>query len=302
MRKILYFLNLIIIIITITFTFTTNIAYGSNTYNNYNSVINDISGINTFKDVAKNSTISSMATSTKNTQSGYTILIEDDEELLKNSDYAELTSIMTSLSKYGNVYFKSTKLQTNNVSRSAHDFYYGKFGSDSGCLFLIDMGNREIYIHVDGEFRKTVTDKKCLTITDNVYRYASSREYGTCATKAFKQMNNLFEGQHIPQPMKYITSALVSMVIGFLITFINIFRKSRIKVAPAKEVLNKSIIHFNVSNFAAEKTGERKVYNPPASSYGGSSFGGHGSGGGGHSSGHSSHGSHSSGGGGGHSF
>lgn len=301
MRKILYFLNLIIIIVTITFTFTTNIAYGSNTYN-YNSVINDISGINTVKDVYNNSIITSTATSTKNTQSGYTILIEDDQELLKNSDYAELTSIMTSLSKYGNVYFKSTKLNTKNVSRAAHDFYYEKFRSASGCLFLIDMGNREIYIHVDGEFRKTVSDAKCLTITDNVYRYASSREYGTCATKAFKQMNNLFEGEHIPQPMKYITSALVSIVIGFLITFIYIFRRSRIKIAPAKEVLNKSIIHFNVSNFVAEKTGERKVYNPPTSYYGGSSFGGHGSGGGGHSSGHSSHGSHSSGGGGGHRF
>lgn len=279
MKRKICLLTIIIIMI-----FTSSIAYGSNTLSN--EVSNNI---------ADNYTISS----TKNTQSGYTILIEDEQELLKNSDYAELTSIMNSLSTYGNIYFKSTKLHTKNVSRAAHDFYYGKFGSASGCLFLIDMGNREIYIHVDGEFRKTVTDRKCLTITDNVYKFASRREYGMCATRAFKQMYILFEGEHIPEPMKYTTSALVSIVIGFLITFMYIFSKSRVKMAPTREILKKAIIHFNVSNFKGEKTGERKVYNPPSSSSGGSSFGGHGSGGGG---GHSSHSSHSSGGGGGHSF
>ena len=46
------------------------------------------------------------------------------------------------------------------------------------------------------------------SITDNVYTYASNRDYFSCAAKGFERELNLLKGQKIRQPMKYISNAL----------------------------------------------------------------------------------------------
>ncbi len=233
-----------------------------------------------------------------NPATGYEIVIEDDANLLTSADISNLTDIMTSLSEFGNIVLKTTFINSSTAKQYAHDVYYARFGDESGCLFLIDLQNRKIYIHTDGEFRNTITDSKALTITDNIYTYASSGDYGLCAYNAFEQMATLLEGHNIPEPMKYTCAALVAIVCGYLITFMYIFKNSRIQKAPAQEIIDKAVINFDVTNIVSEFAGERRVYSPVSDSSSGSFGGGHSSGGGGHSS----HSSHGSGGGGGHSF
>ena len=103
--------------------------------------------------------------------------------------------------------------------------------------------------------------------------------------------------------MRYISNVLVSVILGFSLTFIYAFSASKIASASAEELLRNVKTKFIVNNVDAKKNGNRKVYSPQTSSSGG--YGGHSSGGG-HSAGHSSHSaghsSHSSGGGGGHRF
>ena len=224
---------------------------------------------------------------------GYHVIIEDDAQLLTSEEENKLFEKMKDITEYGNVAFKTTNYNNfYSTSTYASDFYKSKFGTSSGTLFLIDMYKRVIYIYSDGIIYKTISSSKADIITDNVYKYATNRNYYDCAYNAYDQIYTLLAGGRIREPMKYITNGILSLVISALLGFLFSLKKASLKEVNAKEIaktLNKKL--EVVGDITAIKTGERKVYNPPSDSSS-SSGGSHSSGGGGHSSG----------GGGGHRF
>ena len=226
----------------------------------------------------------------KNDETNYEIIIEDDAELLNDSEEDSLASIMSEITKYGNVIFKSISKNPKGMTSSfAEEYYHSIFEGKSGTLFLIDMDNRNIYIFSDGLVYKTITNSKANIITDNVYRYASKGDYFNCAYKAFEQINALLKGEKINEPMRYISNILVSIITACFISFFIVLANSKIKKANVKEVITNCDVDFNIKNVRGTKVGEHRVYSPVDS---GSSGGGSSGGGGGGSSG----------GGGGHSF
>lgn len=237
-----------------------------------------------------------------NENTKYRLIIEDDANLLSDNQIKDLETKMMNLTEYGNVAFKSISVNGNTASGYASNYYHSKFNAESGTLFLIDMYNREIFIFSDGHNYKVVNNKKALSITDNVYRYASRKDYYNCAYQAFDQVETLLNGDKIFEPMKNIDNILLSITLASFISFFYAISRSSIKRASVKEIINNCSVDFKISNIYAHKIGTHKVYNPRSSDSGGSSFssGGHSSGG--HSSGGHSSGGHSSGGGGGHRF
>ncbi len=223
-----------------------------------------------------------------NERTNYKILIEDDANLLTSDEINDLADIMTPLTEYGNIAFKTIDSNSTTASSYASVYYHTNFGTKSGTLFLIDMDNRKIHIFSDGYNYKYITTAKANIITDNIYRYASRSEYYECAKKAFEQIGTVLSGGKIAEPMRYISNALISITIAFLVNFLIVLFSSNVKKASRKEILKNCDMSFDVSEFEAIKTGTHRVYSPPSSDSGGSSGGGGGGG--------------SSGGGGGHSF
>lgn len=234
--------------------------------------------------------ISIKAYSYVNENTNYQVIIEDDAYLLTNDEILSLVNDMKPLTEYGNIAFKSINQNRYTSSYFAEKYYYEIFGTSSGTLFLIDMDNRYIYIYSDGSNYRTITNDKADIITDNVYKYASNQDYYECAKEAFNQVNILLSGGKIAEPMRYISNILLSFILVFLINFIIILFKSKIKIASEEEIISNCNIKFNVNNIAVYKVGNHRVYSPRTSSSGGSSSGG------------SSGGGSSSGGGGGHRF
>ena len=223
--------------------------------------------------------------------STYQIVIEDEANLLTDQEISDLKDVMTPLTQYGSVAFISiTEDSYYDVMDCAEAIYYAHFGSDSGTLLLIDMDKREIVIHSAGSFHKVITNDYGYTITDNIYKYASRGEYYACAKEAFDEMNALFSGQKIAQPMKYISNFLLSILLAFLATYTVLRITSRTPKASTQDLVNATNYHCNLHNARALFRHSTKKYSPQSS--GSSGGGSHGGGGGG--------GSHSSGGGGGH--
>ena len=223
---------------------------------------------------------------------GNTLLIEDDANLLSKEEVEKLKERMAPLRKYGHIVFKS--ISSNPMSSTqafANDFYYSKFGNESGTIFIIDMDKRMIYIVSAGENYKIVTKRKAEIITDNIYKYASREEYYECADKAFEQIGTILSGQKIAEPMRHASNAVIAVVLAFFINFFIVLSASKIKKATSSEILKNCDIAFEAGNVSGTKTGSHSVYSPVSESSGGSSGGGGGGGGGGFS-----------GGGGGHSF
>ena len=159
------------------------------------------------------------------------------------------------------------------------------------------MAKRKIWIHSNGEIYKTITESYADTITDNIYTYASKKEYYNCASKAFEQELALLKGSKIRQPMKYTSNILLALIIALFANYGIVRLLTKQKKPKSKQLISGAFVHqaFNGTQF--QFINQTRVYSPPSSSSGGSSGGGgsSSSGGGGSSGG-------SGGGGGGHSF
>lgn len=235
----------------------------------------------------------------ENPETGYQVIVEDDADLLSGEEEAQLAARMQEITAYGHAAFKSVSSNNYSASYFASLYYHETFLSESGTLFLIDMDNREIYIFSNGAVYKTVTGAYADTITDNVYRYASGGSYYLCASNAFDQIHSLLAGRRIAQPMKYISNALLALILASFINYFVVRLTSRSSKAGTKEILDSISTKFSFTNPRRKLDYQTKAYQPASSGGGHSGGSGH-HGGGGHSSGGG--GGHSSGGGGGHRF
>lgn len=227
----------------------------------------------------------------RNAETSYRIIIEDDAGLLNNEEEQDLAALMQEITTYGNVAFKTIDTNNRGTESYARQYYHDQFGTASGTLFLIDMDNRNIWIHSDGAVYKTITKSYADTITDNVYRYASDGNYYDCASHTYEQILTLLKGNKIAQPMKYISNALLAVILALLLNYGLVSFFARMKKPGRKELLSNGRNHFHYTQPRAFFVRESRTYNPTSSDS--SSSGSSGSGGGGSSS---------SGGGGGHSF
>lgn len=225
---------------------------------------------------------------------GYEVVIEDDMELLSSEEIAMLQQKMEPITEYGNVAFKSVSSFTP-TDRFAENYYDGLWGNESGTVFVIDMYNRMLYIYSNGAVYRTITNSYANTITDNVYTYASSEDYYTCASKVYEQMYTLLEGGRVAQPMKYLSNAFLAIIISFVLLYFLVKGISSAKKPSESELLKGLEMAQSVDNIDVEFINETKTYSPQSS--------GGGSGGGSRSRSRSSGGGgRSRGGGGGHRF
>ena len=86
-----------------------------------------------------------------NPDTGYEAIIEDDAALMAENDYEALLGLMKQITLYGNVMLKT--IETNNMSTEGYirALYNERFKSDSGTILVIDMDNRNIWIHSNGK-------------------------------------------------------------------------------------------------------------------------------------------------------
>ena len=215
----------------------------------------------------------------------YDLIIDDMANLLSDADKIKLQDEMSGLLEYGNIAFVSSDNLYGSVESKASSYYYKNFGEESGTVFYIDMETRYIYIYSDGSNSKFITDMKATTITDNVYRYASNKDYYGCASSAFSQIKTVLEGGKIAEPLRYICSLVLALISSFIISFIYAYSSSKMKKATVNELMKSADVKLVINNFNARKTGEDRVYSPQSDSSSGSSGGGGGGGGGGGSGG-----------------
>lgn len=230
-----------------------------------------------------------------NSDTGFSVTIYDEADLLTDSEEAALVDVMIPLTEYGCIGFASVNTNNTSVQYCAEEISHNSFGRmPSQTLFFIDMQNRQIFIYSDGANYRTITDAKADIITDNIYTYASAGDYYRCAYEGYVQMKKVLSGGRIAQPLRYITSALLSILIAMLICFFIINANSKLRKPAVDDILGPAAKNLSLGPVKAVSKGTTKKYSPVSSSSGGSSGGGgshSGGGGGGHS-----------GGGGGHSF
>lgn len=231
-----------------------------------------------------------------NPNTGYYVVIEDEANLLSDEEKVKLSIDMTPITEYCSVIFYSTNDNPYGGTRTlAVEKTYEYFSNNGvSTSFIIDMDKRNIWIYSRGGIEKVITTSYANTVTDNVYTYASAANYYMCASEAYKQMYRVLNGQKIAMPMKYTSMALLSLILGFFISFVLVLISIRNRRASATEVIKNTNHKVVIENPKTILMNTTKKYSPQSSGGsggGGGSFGGGGGGGG-----------HGGGGGGGHGF
>lgn len=234
------------------------------------------------------------------------VVIRDDADLLTDQEEALLREHMTPLTEFGGVAFYTNPAGNyiNSTERWAEQCYHECFGNDAGAIFVIDMYNRYIYIFTGQSVHKVITPSKADTITDNVYRYARSGEYGLCAINAFDEMLALLQGKSVSAPMKHAGNSLLGFALALLVVFVIANLRTRMGSTDDKAVLhNASVKRVAMTPYRQVLIRETRTRHYESSGggggFGGGGGGGFGGGGGGFSGGG---GGGFSGGGGGHGF
>ena len=247
----------------------------SSKYNSTNSTYNN--SVNNSYSNTYNSTNDGYAANSYNQNTGdYQLIIEDDANLLTGSQKELLEEDMAKLTEYGNIIFKSINTNSTTADSYAKSYYNGRFGKQSGTLFLIDMKNRKIYIFSNGENYNKITDAKAETITDNIYELATDKKYYECAKEAYKQILTVLEGGKIAEPMKYISNAVLAVMVALFINFAIFKIATNNKKASGNEQIKECERNFEHTTPVVTRTGSHRVYSPQSdsSSGGGSSGGG----------------------------
>ena len=160
-----------------------------------------------------------------NPQTGYRVMILDDDDLLSDTEEDALLQTMVPITDYGHIIFWSTEEYTYDELEQAKNKRYTLCGSESSGILVINMNVRMVTFQSDGAIYSLVSSSYARSITDNVSGYASSGDYYTCAATAFVQVGQVLQGNRIAEPMKYISYIVIGLMLSFVIVVGTVFGK-----------------------------------------------------------------------------
>lgn len=227
-----------------------------------------------------------------NESTGYGVYIDDGADLLTDTEEKSVMEIMKPITEYGNIIYLTTERHNYaETGEYVEKYYLSNFGPRvSGIVYCIDNDLGYDYVYSEGDAYDIVGRSFALTITDNVYMYSTNKQWCEGASAAFTLIYDVLEGKRIAQPMKYICNALLALLLGFLICFLIVNSKSKLKSASAAELVEGSMRAVKFEGVEIQHINQTRRYSPKSSSSGGGgSHGGGGGGGGGHHGGGGGH-------------
>lgn len=205
----------------------------------------------------------------------YDVIIDDQANLLSDDEKEELLPVMQKIGKYGHVAFVTTEENDKKVQQYCKDYFDEHWDEGSAVIFLIDMKNRILRIESFGygQLYDDISVAYANTITDNAYQYAGDQKYFQCANTAFTQINAVLEGKRIAQPMKYVSNALLALILSVFIIFIYVRRRAMQKAPAVDEMLQYIDYYCNVDKVQKTYVNKTRIYTNSNHSSGSSSSG-----------------------------
>ena len=204
-----------------------------------------------------------------NPYTNYKVLIDDKIGYFDENQKENLLEYMIPITDYGNVMLKITNgITLDDIETISYFTYYEVFENSSGVLLLFNSQGQDFYIYSTGNVKnKGITTTKSTIIIDNIRRLVKSGEYYDFAKEAFIEINDVLTGKGIAEPMRYITSILLALSLGFITTFVFVFKYSNVETASREDILKNARIKFNIENVKVSEIGKHSVYVPESQIY-----------------------------------
>ena len=223
----------------------------------------------------------------ENPETGYSLVIRDAAGLLEDSELQALQEAMGPVTQYASAGFLTWPADGNSTAGATKAQQWGDrvFGYETRyTVFIIDMATRHLDIYASRPLSGVLTAAEENSIADNVYRMASAGRYGDCAAEAFRQIGRVLRGEKIATPMKYVSKALLALIVAIFAAYLLISGRARKEQEVSMPTVVKAAAVGGGTLVLANKL-KRVVHHESSSGGGGGGFGGGGGGGGGGSSG-----------------
>lgn len=211
-----------------------------------------------------------------------TFIVQDDANLLRDSDVAQLKETYATLAEYVDAACVTTKEPSADVEDFAKAYVNSTFGSGAAVVFVIDMYNRQVCVYANEAGLSIVPENDARAIADNVYRYASDADWYGCADAALWQILSLCRGETVNSPMRHISNLLLALILGVLINFFMVyFSRARLMRRRASSQSMRDMAQLpQILGMSASVTKVQHIHHSSRSG-GGGGGGGRGGGGGG---------------------
>lgn len=176
------------------------------------------------------------------------VYISDTAGLLSDDEENRIREVMKDVSRYGNAVMVCAYTGVSDSVGYAYDYYTDLCGIEPGVILLIDMTNRQIYMHTFDSVNEIVDRNKALVITDNVYQYASKGNYYQCVKAAFEQVLATLLGKKISESMRYIINACLALVISLFVNYILVSMRTNKKKRSAVEIIKGAKVRYHIEN------------------------------------------------------
>ena len=220
-----------------------------------------------------------------NGETGYHAVIEDNAGLLREDEFQRVFDAMKAVTAHCDAGFLTRQHGSGSVEEYARQWGRATFGHDRYIVFFIDMGTRNICAYAGWDMLDVFSVADANTVTDNVYTWASQRQYGECAVRAFGQIADDLEGIELARPMKYISNVLIGLCLSVMICFLIVSRTRKMQNITEATKITAMVAAGAGTTILARKL-VRTVHHESSSGggggHGGGGGGGHGGGGGGH--------------------
>ena len=224
-----------------------------------------------------------------NSETGYRAVIEDNAGLLQTEEFRNVFDAMKGVTVHCDAGFLTRQSGGGSVEEYARQWGRGTFGHDRYIVFFIDMGTRNICAYAGWDMLDVFSVADANTVTDNVYKWASRKQYGECAVQAFGQIAADLEGIELARPMKYVSNVLIGLCLSVMICFLIVSKTlKKHNITEATKIT--AMVAAGAGTTLLARKLVRTVHHESSSGGGGhGGHGGHGGGGGGHSGGGGGH-------------
>ena len=152
-----------------------------------------------------------------NPDTGYSLIIIDDIDLLTAEEEMWLIEDMKPVTEYGSIAFWSTDQTARDEIDQARVKRKELFEFESASVFVINMDIRKLTIQSYGNIYDNINDSYARSITDNVSHYATDKKYYNAASEVYQQIYKVMNGLDIPEPMKITGYVIMSIIIGLTV-------------------------------------------------------------------------------------
>ena len=160
--------------------------------------------------------------SRRNERTGYSAVIADEADLLTSAEEAKLLDEMYPLTEYANIAIYTVDTPTSKADyERARQKRVELFGSTANAaIFTIDMYLRRIVIQRRGNMESYFNNSRANNITNNVASLATQKKYYSVCSTAMDQMYRVIQGRAVPEPMRYLSIAVIALMLGCITAFI----------------------------------------------------------------------------------